>query len=71
MHASEVLHDNTKALLEEILGSSKAYIKPVVEEKGRMFGMFASDGTQLASFDSYEAAYSAARIFELDAVALH
>ncbi|MBN67063.1 MAG: hypothetical protein CMM94_05800 [Rickettsiales bacterium] len=48
-----------------------AYIKPVLHEGEDGFAVFAADGTQLAVFDSHEAAYFTAKQHNLEPVNLH
>lgn len=69
-NANETLHDNTRFLLEDVLGSSQTYIKYVMEKKGPVFGIYAVDGTQLATFKTYDEAFSATKLFDLDVVTL-
>lgn len=51
--------------------SPMAYVKPVNTEKGIAFGVFSSDGAQLALFSSRDAAYFAAKQHDLEPVLLH
>ncbi len=46
--------------------SCLSYIREVQTEKGKKHALFAADGTQLAVFDSYEAAYFTARQHDLE-----
>lgn len=62
------LNDAAAALGE--LGNT-AYIKPVASGKGSGYALFASDGTQLATFPSREAAFFTARQHDLEPVSLH
>lgn len=48
-----------------------AYIKPVQQDVGTGFAVFAADGTQLAVFPSYEAAFFTARQHNLEPVSIH
>jgi len=48
-----------------------AYVRPVATDNGTAFGVYASDGTQLALFASREAAYFAAKQHNLEPVLLH
>lgn len=48
-----------------------AYVKPVITETGKNYGVFASDGTQLALFDTQDAAYFAAKQHDLEPVLIH
>ena len=51
--------------------SALAYIKPVATDTGSAFAVCASDGTQLAIFNSRDAAMIAARQHDLDPVNIH
>lgn len=48
-----------------------AYVKPVQTEQGKTYGVFTSDGLQLALFSTQEAAYFAAKQHDLDPVLIH
>lgn len=48
-----------------------AYIRPMEKGKGTGFGLYAADGTQLATFPSRDAAYFTARQHDLDPVSVH
>lgn len=52
------------------IGTS-AYIKPLTQGHGTGFGLYASDGTELATFPSREAAYFTARQHDLEPVSVH
>lgn len=51
--------------------SSLAYVREVETEKGVGFAVCAADGTQLAIFNSRDAAYFAAKQHDLEPVYLH
>ena len=51
--------------------STIAYIRPIPKSKGTGYALFAADGSQLATFPSYEAAFFTARQHDLDPVAVH
>ncbi len=48
-----------------------AYVRPVITEQGKTYGVFSSDGQQLALFSTQEAAYFAAKQHDLDPVLIH
>ena len=59
-------------MMSQMLGvEHMAYIKPVFEEGEKGFAVFASDGTQLAIFESQESAYFNAVQHNLEPVSLH
>ena len=59
-------------MMSQMLGvEHMAYIKPVFENGEKGFAVYASDGTQLATFDSQESAYYNALQHNLDPVSLH
>lgn len=51
--------------------SPLAYVRPVQTDKGIAFGVYAADGTQLATFSSRDAAMCAARQHNLEPVLIH
>lgn len=54
------------------LGITKmAYIRPVTGESEKSYAVCAADGTQLAVFASYDAAFFTARQYDLNPVNLH
>lgn len=59
-------------MMMQMLGAEHmAYIKPVFEEGEKGFAVFASDGTQLATFETYDSAFFNAVQHNLDPVSLH
>lgn len=48
-----------------------AYVRPVTTEKGPAYAICASDGTQLAVYNSREAAFYAAKQHDLEPVQIH
>lgn len=48
-----------------------AYIRPVVTENGKNYAVCTADGTQLALFETQDAAYFAAKQHDLDPVLIH
>ncbi len=68
--------DKTLMELNELIAGladvgNAAYIKAVPKGKGTGFGLYAADGTQLATFPSREAAYFTARQHNLEPVSVH
>lgn len=57
------------AALTEI--GTQAYIKPVLNGNALSYALCASDGTQLATFTSHDAAYFTARQHDLEPVHVH
>ncbi len=51
--------------------TTMTYIRPVQDGKSDGFAVCAADGTQLAVFPSYDAAYFTARQFNLTPVNIH
>lgn len=51
--------------------TTMTYIRPVTDDKGNGFAVCAADGTQLAVFPSYDAAFFTARQFNLTPVNIH
>lgn len=48
-----------------------AYVRPILTDQGAGYGVFASDGTPLAQFGSYDAAFYAAKQHDLEPVSVH
>lgn len=72
MRVATHLPTNTRDLLTEILGSAEAYIAPRRDGQGRAYyAMHAADGTELATFLTYEEACSTAQHFALTPVTVH
>ena len=51
--------------------TTMTYIRPVPNNKGSGFAVCAADGTELAVFESYDAAFFTARQFNLTPVNIH
>jgi len=51
--------------------SPVAYVRPVITKDGKNYGVFTTDGTQLALFSTQDAAYFAAKQHDLDPVLIH
>jgi hypothetical protein len=51
--------------------STVAYVRPVVTENGKTYGVFSADGTQLALFSTQDAAFFAAKQHDLEPVLIH
>lgn len=49
----------------------QAYVRPVQTDRGAAYGVYAADGTQLALFNSQDAAFYAARQHDLEPVLIH
>ena len=68
--------DNKEVIAPEvfsiILGSLPiAYVRPVVTDKGKNYAVCSADGTQLALFPTEDAAFFAAKQYDLDPVLIH
>ncbi len=48
-----------------------AYVRPVSTDKGINYGVYSSDGTQLALFTTQEAAFFTAKQHDLEPVLIH
>ena len=48
-----------------------AYVRPVITEQGKNYGVYTADGTQLAIFSTQDAAYFAAKQHDLEPVLIH
>jgi hypothetical protein len=48
-----------------------AYVRPVITEQGKNYGVYTADGTQLAVFSTEDAAYFAAKQHDLEPVLIH
>ena len=48
-----------------------AYVRPVITEQGKNYGVYTADGTQLALFSTQDAAYFAAEQHDLEPVLIH
>lgn len=48
-----------------------AYVRPVITDKGKSYAVCAADGTQLALFDSEDAAFFSAKQHDLEPVLIH
>ncbi|MCE2927682.1 MAG: DUF1150 domain-containing protein [Rickettsiales bacterium] len=62
-------HDDNAYVMMET--NPVAYVKPVLTEQGRTYGVFTADGLQLALFSTQEAAYFAAKQHDLEPVLIH
>ena len=73
--SKDALQELRDALGNSALGlldaSCVSYIRQVRTEQGDRFALFAADGTQIALFDSHEAAYFTARQHDLDPLSVH
>lgn len=59
-------------MMMQMLGAEHmAYIKPVFDEGAQGFAVFASDGSQLAVFETHESAFYNALQHNLEPVSLH
>jgi hypothetical protein len=67
--------ENTKMSAEDvsIMFNSLpiAYVRPIMTDKGRNYAVCSADGTQLAIFDTEDAAFFAAKQHDLDPMLLH
>lgn len=48
-----------------------AYVRPVVTDKGKHYAVCTADGTQLALFATQDAAYFAAKQYDLEPTLIH
>lgn len=72
MRAVPPMPTNARDLLTEILGSSEAYIASRRDGQGRAYyAMHAADGTELATFLTYEEAHVTAKHFALTPITVH
>jgi hypothetical protein len=51
--------------------SQVAYVKPLEQDGGRYFAIYAADGTQMAVLASREAAHAAIRQHDMEPLTLH
>lgn len=65
---NKALQDACSILLDSL---AVAYVRPVITEKGKSYAVCAADGTQLALFDSEEAAFFSAKQHDLEPVLIH
>jgi hypothetical protein len=51
--------------------SPVAYVRPIMTDEGKNYGVYTSDGLQLAVFSTQDAAYFAAKQHDLEPVLIH
>lgn len=63
--------NNQESLAPTVASNTLAYVRPVRTNKGEAYVVFSTDGTPLATFASFDAAFYAAKQHDLEPATVH